>query len=596
MLIYETNIGLAIQQFRFRNSDAGLKTLSFLNNIDPDRIEFRLRAKYYYAIALGEYHKGNITLAINRLELILPELVNRIKFSGDIQTGSVYIERPYLGIFSFLADLYLETGNIQDAVKLLDQFKNVNKTTFLNSPLLKSSVLTEDELLTDLQLSVTIEQLRGQLLSADDTLRMQISRQLAQLQDEQNRIFNKILVHGTTTKTDLRFVISKIKNDQGILSYSLIGNQLYVSTLTKSEVYVKKIELNSQIYQSIPTLLDGLRNGSADLDLLYALAEEFVLPSIPNHVTNLVIIPDAFLYHIPVEILPITKPANSSAYGTTTYIIERYSISYANSIEDFILSSKTNSTRFGLKYLGIGISEFGKNARSFSQETHLSPLPFAINEIMQSASLMGRDEEVVTLLNSKATRSQLFSYAPDSKVVHIASHSEIHPIDPLFSRIYLWGNQTESTTDPIYAYELFNLRLNTELLVLSSCESGSGTYNQGSGIIGLGRALTFAGAQSLLLNAWPIRDQTASEIMTSFYTYLNGGFSKSEALRLAKIDYINVNNSNPAVWGSLIIFGDPDPIVEQPVNVATYLLIWSIILFTLLGILLLRNAYFRIDR
>jgi tetratricopeptide (TPR) repeat protein len=596
MLIHETNIGLAIQQFRFGEIDAGLNTLALLNDIDPDGIEFRLRAKYYHAIALGEYHQGNRALAISQLKLILPELVNRIKFSGNIQTGSIYIERPYLGIFSFLADLYLETGNMQDAVQLLDQFKNLNKTTFLNSPLLKSSVLTEDELLTDLRLNVTIEQLRGQLLSADDTLRMQISRQLAQLQDEQNRIFNKILTHGTTTKTDLRYVISNIKNDQGILSYSLIDNQLYVSTLTKSEVYVKKIELNSLVYQSVPTLLDGIRNGSADLDLLFALAEEFVLPSIPNHVTNLVIIPDAFLYHIPVEILPITKPTNGSAYGTTTYLIERFSVSYANSIEDFVLSSRTTSTRFGLNYLGVGISDFGKNTESLSQQTRLSPLPFAINEILQSATLMGRNEEVVTLLNSMATRSQLFSYAADSRIVHIASHSEIHPIDPLFSRIYLWGNQTESSSDPLYAYELFNLRLNTELLVLSSCESGSGTYNQGSGIIGLGRALTFAGAKSLLLNAWPIRDQTASEIMTSFYTYLNAGASKSEALRLAKIDYINANNSNPAVWGSLIIFGDPDPIVEQPVNVAKYLLIWSIVLCTLLGILLIGNAYFRKER
>lgn len=118
---------------------------------------------------------------------------------------------------------------------------------------------------------------------------------------------------------------------------------------------------------------------------------------------------------------------------------------------------------------------------------------------------------------------------------------------------------------------------------MSSCESGGGTYLQGSGIIGLGRALNFAGARSLVMNMWSIRDQTASELTKSFLVQLNEGVPRDEALRRAKVTYLNTKDSNPAVWGSLILFGDYEAIQagsysKERMYFITFLLVLSLIL------------------
>ncbi len=125
------------------------------------------------------------------------------------------------------------------------------------------------------------------------------------------------------------------------------------------------------------------------------------------------------------------------------------------------------------------------------------------------------------------------------------------------------GDSLENENDGIvHAYELFDLNLNADLIFLSSCESGSGGYLKGAGILGFSRAFTYAGAQSLSINLWPIRDQTASEISSEFYASINAGKNKADALRDARIHYLNHSNSDPYLWGAFIMYGNIDP----PVN------------------------------
>jgi CHAT domain-containing protein len=196
----------------------------------------------------------------------------------------------------------------------------------------------------------------------------------------------------------------------------------------------------------------------------------------------------------------------------------------------------------------------------------LSPLPFAEVEVDQIGNVLTNMTAILTKTGSESTERNFRDYAADSRILHIASHSEVFHNDPLFSLIYLKsGDDAEDSGNDglIYAYELFELNLSNELVMLSSCESGSGSYIQGSGITGLSRAFTYAGAHSLVMNLWQIRDQTASEIAVSFYTYLNRGLNKDQALQRAKLDYINNNNSDPYLWGSFVIYGDIRPLVHK---------------------------------
>lgn len=588
LVLTESLIGLGIQQFRFgKNEDAEI-TLSRLSSIAPEELEFRLKVQYYQLYALSLYHKKNIAGAIKVLQELTPELNNRIKFSGNIQTGSIFIDRTYRQVFSLLADWLIEDNRFNDAIVLLDSYKNLNKTTFLNSQLLKSSILNEEELLLDLQLNNGIERIRRELNTADASTRLDLSNQLAQLQDEQNKLFNKILQNTSEIAIDLRYVTSELSKNESIIAFTAIDSIIYTSTINKSALKVDRILLTNEDQGLIAIATEELHNGIPDLIKLHSVFEKFVSPVFKNAKSNVIVIPDAFLYGIPVEVLPLNKPIAEYSYGTVNYIIETHSISYANSIDDYIRRKRDRSRGdFLVNFLGFGVSTFDFGHSNTNER--LSPLPYAVNEIESSADVLSKVGDVSIFLNHSATKEQLFSSVEESRIVHLASHSRVNSIDPLFSQIYLQNSQT-GFIDALYAYELFNLNLNTELMVLSSCDSGSGSYSEGSGIIGLGRALNFAGAQSLIMNSWSIRDKTASDIMVSFYESLSTGKSKNESLRSAKLGYINSVNSNPAVWGSLILFGNPDAIHKK--TEYQFHLIFGLIVSSLLLYFFIRRYYF----
>lgn len=588
LVLTESLIGLGIQQFRFAKIDDAESTISRLASINPDELEFRLKVQYYQLYALSLYHKGQIDDAITVLQEIIPELNNRIKYSGNIQTGSIFIDRSYRQVFSLLSDWLIEDKRFVDAVVLLDSYKNLNKTTFLNSQLLKSSVLNEDELLLDLQISNGIERIRRELNSADENTRLDLTNQLAQLQDEQNRLFNKILQNTSENPLDIRFVTSELSDDESIIAYTAIDSIIYQTTINKRAIHVDRVVINGADQELIRVATQELHNGRPDLFKLHKIFEKFASGAFTNAKSNVIVIPDAFLYGIPLEVLPISIPSSGYSYGSVRYLIETHSISYSNSIDDYIKRQRDQSSvNFMVNFLGFGVSSFDFGTTTSNER--LSPLPYAISEIESSADVMKKVGNVTVYLNQFATRDQLYSFAEKSRIVHLASHSQVNSIDPLFSKIYLQNSQT-GFIDPLYAYELFNLNLNTELMVLSSCESGSGSYSEGSGIIGLGRALNFAGAQSLIMNSWSIRDKTASDIMVSFYEALSSGNSKNESLRSAKLSYINDVNSNPAVWGSLILFGNPDAIHKKAEY--QFHLIFGLIVSSLLFFFLFRRVYF----
>lgn len=154
----------------------------------------------------------------------------------------------------------------------------------------------------------------------------------------------------------------------------------------------------------------------------------------------------------------------------------------------------------------------------------------------------------------------------NAKIVHIATHSEVSEQDPLFSTIYLNDYNSESNINSLYAYELFDQRLNNELIMLNSCSSGSGNYLQGSGIMGITRALRYAGAKSMALNLWAVNDKVAYEFAAIFYKSLNNGRSKSESMRDAKLSLLQNGNANPHYWGAFMLTGDPSPITKRPDN------------------------------
>jgi len=110
----------------------------------------------------------------------------------------------------------------------------------------------------------------------------------------------------------------------------------------------------------------------------------------------------------------------------------------------------------------------------------------------------------------------------------------------------------------LQAWEIFEqLRLDADMVVLSACQTGLGKEVKGEGLIGLTRALQYAGARSIVASLWNVDDLKTSELMKQLYQQLEKGKSKDEALRAAQLSLINSRTgSHPFFWAAFSLIGD----------------------------------------
>jgi CHAT domain-containing protein len=100
--------------------------------------------------------------------------------------------------------------------------------------------------------------------------------------------------------------------------------------------------------------------------------------------------------------------------------------------------------------------------------------------------------------------------------------------------------------------------MNADLVTLSACQTGLGKISKGEGVIGLSRALVYAGAKSIIVSFWSVADESTSELMKTFYQRLlenpNSGYATN--LRDAKLALIkNEKYSSPFYWAPFILIG-----------------------------------------
>jgi CHAT domain-containing protein len=104
--------------------------------------------------------------------------------------------------------------------------------------------------------------------------------------------------------------------------------------------------------------------------------------------------------------------------------------------------------------------------------------------------------------------------------------------------------------------------LDTELIVLSACETGLGQVHVGQGVFGLRRAFAVAGARTLVMSLWKVPDEQTQELMVDFYRRILQGEPRAEALRQAQ-QAIRIRHPDPYSWGAFICQGDPGPLAQS---------------------------------
>lgn len=204
-------------------------------------------------------------------------------------------------------------------------------------------------------------------------------------------------------------------------------------------------------------------------------------------------------------------------------------------------------------------STFLSNYQQNNVHQNLSDLPWSKIEISQAAKIFSGK----IFFEDQASEKNFKTYSPQAAIVHLATHAEINDTAALYSKFIFTENKDSTEDNLLYTYELYNMKLNSELAILSACNTGTGKLVHGEGIMSLARGFRYAGCRNIMMSLWQVDDKATSLIIEYFFQNIAKGMGKSEALQSAKLQYLN--NAHPAkaapyYWAGLILIGDNEPL------------------------------------
>jgi CHAT domain-containing protein len=199
----------------------------------------------------------------------------------------------------------------------------------------------------------------------------------------------------------------------------------------------------------------------------------------------------------------------------------------------------------------------------------LTPLPGTRIEGEALAAALGGGEDSL-LLGADASKAQLMARNADGRlarvrVLEIATHGFVAGAADWLTEPALALAAGPSPRDGLLlASEASTLKLNADWVLLSACDTASPDAPEAEGLSGLSRAFFHAGARSLLVSHWPVRDDVAARLIPAALLAMRAspGLSRAEALReatLAIVDDPSMNAANPAAWAPFTLIGEAGP-------------------------------------
>jgi CHAT domain-containing protein/Tfp pilus assembly protein PilF len=371
---------------------------------------------------------------------------------------------------------------------------------------------------------------------------------------------------------DREQIQSLLTPDETMVNYILAEENIFVVLIDHQQMNIRKIDKSGDLTERILSLRRAVATDSLDLvtensSLLYSQLVEPLLADI--HTNSLIIVPDQALHYLPFEMLLTRKPGHQN-YHEFPYLIKEKQIMYAPSAT--VLQRMTDRRPERPRNL-LAMAPFNQyvmdvespNQLHFERfYANLTPLPLTRFETREIARLFRTRQHLVEyifpnhtdiLLDRNATKDFLITQSLNSySYIHLATHAFVNESNPNLSGIALWGDEEDDGI--LYVNDIYNLRMNADLVVLGACETGLGTTYRGEGMIGFTRAFIHAGASNLVVSMWRVNDQPTSDLMVRFYRYIRDGHSYSESLRKAKLDLIShPDYAEPKNWAAFILQG-----------------------------------------
>jgi len=220
------------------------------------------------------------------------------------------------------------------------------------------------------------------------------------------------------------------------------------------------------------------------------------------------------------------------------------------------------------------------------QTEKVSSLPGTMVEINTVANILKTDGYQISQYMGKDATEENIKTLNSPRLLHIATHgyfmkdtessggsvfgvsAENASNNPLLRSGLILAGIGETLADTatadissndngiLTAYEAMNLSLEeTELVVLSACQTGLGDIKSGEGVYGLQRAFFVAGADALIMSLWKVNDTATQLLMRNFYKNWISMGDKHNAFREAQIQLMKVYKE-PYFWGAFVMIGE----------------------------------------
>lgn len=376
------------------------------------------------------------------------------------------------------------------------------------------------------------------------------------------------------------------RNDIAV-EYVISGDQLYTFLISDEHLSFHKRKLDSQFYSALDYMIEFLNTTTfTDYDRYRSAAYELYLELIKPYEMelsgkNLLIIPDGKLSLIAFEALAEEQQGDPEAadYSHVPYLLHKYPMTYALSAS---LYTNTNGRNASLFPRFTGFAPNYKNSVD-----SLPHLPLTRFSLMKMAFFTLGDQ----FIGGRATKSNFKAFQNNTDIIHLYVHGFEDSLTPGLSCIY-FHKETEMQDNEaeLHAYELSNMDMNSNLVVLSACYSGSGKISKGEGVMSLGRSFLNAGCSSIIMSLWRSPYKSTISELEGFYKYLLLGRRKDVALQCAKLGYLKGADSydaHPRNWAGLILVGNHDPLYKSYTIPLVILLYLTLFIFLFIAIRLM---------
>lgn len=346
------------------------------------------------------------------------------------------------------------------------------------------------------------------------------------------------------------------------------GSQAFIVAINSDDILFEKVDLQDDFFEKLVDYRNMLSSAAlvrrTPMQNFKVLSREFYNQLIKPVAENmdireeLVILPDAALHILPFETL-LTAESESSALSEQPFLLIDHAIKYHYSTSLLLLTERSPGIK---EKMTAGIfapvfqeTQLALSDRTGEQQLPISSLPHSEVEAEKVAELLhGKGLNVTSMLNQYASIPQGnegFNY----DILHLATHGYFNSEFPSLSALAFLNSET-GEPELLYSGQVFNMNINSDLVVLSGCDTGFGQIRRAEGILSLNRAFLAAGANNILYTLWQISDQHTVTLMENFYSGVVAGLSYEQALRDAKLAMLDDEVSSlPMYWAAFMLLG-----------------------------------------